>query len=208
MAKKRQRSGGDVDGGAARHRVRLDYETALSRVIHEAVRALTSADERPAGTRRIVNYLRGNQAPPDLPGGVESCHGALADHGAAWLRQVVEGLVEEGFLDAGEPPRSSLELTVSGRRLLRGDDRLVDSVVPRAPVLGRHPEREGGLSDLRRRLAAAEGRPTFSIFDNTTLAWLADRRPRTLADLASTPGFGPHRLEKYGRKVLAVLRRM
>jgi ATP-dependent DNA helicase RecQ len=79
-------------------------------------------------------------------------------------------------------------------------------VVPRRPRLGAHPEAEGRLRELRRRLAAEEGRPAFSIFPNAVLAALAERRPGSLAELAEIPGLGAPRIGKYGRRIVAALR--
>ena len=43
------------------------------------------------------------------------------------------------------------------------------------------------------------------IFHNTTLAEIAGRRPRSLAELGAVPGVGPAKLERYGEEVLVAL---
>ena len=43
------------------------------------------------------------------------------------------------------------------------------------------------------------------VFHNSTLAEIAERRPRTIAELASVPGVGPAKLERYGAELLAAL---
>jgi DNA helicase-2/ATP-dependent DNA helicase PcrA len=47
--------------------------------------------------------------------------------------------------------------------------------------------------------------PAYVVFHNTTLAEIAERRPRTLAELALVPGVGPAKLERYGEDVLRVV---
>jgi ATP-dependent DNA helicase RecQ len=47
--------------------------------------------------------------------------------------------------------------------------------------------------------------PAYVVFHNSTLAEVAARRPRTLTELASVPGVGPTKLERYGADVLAAL---
>ena len=43
------------------------------------------------------------------------------------------------------------------------------------------------------------------VFSDRTLAELASRTPRTLAELAAIPGIGPAKLERYGPELLARL---
>jgi len=61
------------------------------------------------------------------------------------------------------------------------------------------------LRAWRLERARADVVPPYVIFPDSTLAELAERRPRTLTALARLPGIGPSRLEKYGTDILAVL---
>jgi DNA helicase-2/ATP-dependent DNA helicase PcrA len=47
--------------------------------------------------------------------------------------------------------------------------------------------------------------PAYVVFSNATLTEIAERRPRTLADLAAVSGVGPAKLELYGEEVLRVV---
>ncbi|HEY6148907.1 MAG TPA: ATP-dependent DNA helicase UvrD2 [Gaiellaceae bacterium] len=47
--------------------------------------------------------------------------------------------------------------------------------------------------------------PAYVVFHNSTLAEIAARRPQTIGELASVPGVGPAKLERYGTEVLAAL---
>jgi DNA helicase-2/ATP-dependent DNA helicase PcrA len=60
--------------------------------------------------------------------------------------------------------------------------------------------REGRLARSR-----ADEVPAFVVFSDRTLAELAARTPRTLAELAAVPGIGPAKLERYGSELLAQL---
>jgi ATP-dependent DNA helicase RecQ len=44
------------------------------------------------------------------------------------------------------------------------------------------------------------------IFHDTTLAEIARRGPRSLQELATVPGVGPAKLDRYGDEVLGSLR--
>jgi DNA helicase-2/ATP-dependent DNA helicase PcrA len=61
------------------------------------------------------------------------------------------------------------------------------------------------LKEWRQERAKADEVPAYVVFHNSTLEEIAERGPRTLAELASVPGVGPTKLERYGPEVLAAL---
>ncbi|WP_066295662.1 ATP-dependent DNA helicase UvrD2 [Arthrobacter luteolus] len=61
------------------------------------------------------------------------------------------------------------------------------------------------LRDWRRGTAAEAGIPAFVVFTDATLVAIAEDKPPTLNRLATLPGVGPSKLERYGEAVLAVL---
>jgi ATP-dependent DNA helicase RecQ len=63
------------------------------------------------------------------------------------------------------------------------------------------------LRARRASLAKAQGVPPYVIFHDTTLIEIAQRRPRSLSDLASITGIGQAKLERYGALFLEVVSR-
>ena len=61
------------------------------------------------------------------------------------------------------------------------------------------------LREWRLARARAEEVPAYVVFNDRTLAELAAREPRTLAELAAVSGIGPAKLERYGPELLARL---
>jgi DNA helicase-2/ATP-dependent DNA helicase PcrA len=61
------------------------------------------------------------------------------------------------------------------------------------------------LKQWRLERAKADEVPAYVVFHNSTLEEIAERGPRTLAELAAVPGVGPTKLERYGDEVLAAL---
>jgi DNA helicase-2/ATP-dependent DNA helicase PcrA len=61
------------------------------------------------------------------------------------------------------------------------------------------------LAQWRRGRAAREDVAPFLVFGNRTLDAIAQARPATLDELATIPGIGPTKLERYGEEVLAAL---
>ena len=63
------------------------------------------------------------------------------------------------------------------------------------------------LKKWRLERSRADGVPAYVVFHNSALAEIAARKPRSLGDLATVPGVGPAKLERYGDELLSVLQR-
>jgi DNA helicase II / ATP-dependent DNA helicase PcrA len=92
---------------------------------------------------------------------------------------------------SGKPSRFLDELGVTARAPRREAENL--------------PPAFGVLRTWRLERAKADDVPAYVVFHNSTLAEIAERQPRTLAELARVPGVGPTKLERYGQDVLAAL---
>ena len=62
------------------------------------------------------------------------------------------------------------------------------------------------LKDWRAELARELGVPAYVVFTNRSLEGIAAGRPRTVEELADLHGVGPTRLDRYGEKVLELVR--
>jgi len=93
---------------------------------------------------------------------------------------------------SGKPSRFLDELGVSAR-------------APQVREPEDMPPAFGVLRTWRLERAKADEVPAYVVFHNSTLAEIAERQPRTLAELARVPGVGPAKLERYGADVLAAL---
>jgi superfamily II DNA helicase RecQ len=81
-------------------------------------------------------------------------------------------------------------------------------VLPGAPIATAAVADEALLDALRRwrrERAAADSVPAYVVAHDTTLAEIADVRPRTLPALRRIRGMGPAKLERYGAEILAVI---
>jgi ATP-dependent DNA helicase RecQ len=62
------------------------------------------------------------------------------------------------------------------------------------------------LKQLRKRLADAQGVPSYIVFNDRALREMAQRRPTTEDELLEISGVGPAKLERYGEAFLEVIR--
>ena len=113
------------------------------------------------------------------------------------------------FLAAMEPPRTGARAgarTDAGTRPATGEQRV--RVLPGAPIASAVPSDQrlvDALRAWRRERAAADGVPAYVVAHDTTLAEIADLRPRSLPALRRIRGMGPTKLERYGPEILAVI---
>ena len=77
--------------------------------------------------------------------------------------------------------------------------------LPRVAGENADPDLVTALKAWRSREARAAGVPAYVIFHDTTLAALAEARPRNERELLAVPGLGPVKVSRYGAAVLAVL---
>jgi ATP-dependent DNA helicase RecQ len=132
--------------------------------------------------------------------------------------------VELGCISRGHGEKPTLGITPRGSAVLRGGETIdVDvraappvravggrkSASAFAPALALTPEVSATFEALRSwRLEVARSTevPPYVVFHDRTLAEIAQRRPENAGALATIPGVGPAKLERYGNAVLAVLR--
>jgi DNA helicase II / ATP-dependent DNA helicase PcrA len=107
-----------------------------------------------------------------------------------WSGKPSRFLAELGCSTAGPGPFGARPHRAAGDRPLPPD----------TPVFN-------ALRAWRAERAKADAVPAYVVFHNSTLAEIAERSPRTLAELGRVPGVGPAKLERYGDDVLATLSR-
>jgi DNA helicase-2/ATP-dependent DNA helicase PcrA len=91
---------------------------------------------------------------------------------------------------------------------VRVDGKTVTLVGPAVGLTGGMPgttDGEQALRTWRSAMAHQDAVPAYVILKDTDLVAIAERDPRTLADLAKCRGIGPIRLERWGDEILAVL---
>src|ERR1035437_1009081 len=112
------------------------------------------------------------------------------------------------FLEMIEPPRPGGGRG-SGRSGVRGTGPGKVRILPGAPIAGAAPGPDDALLEAlrrwRRERATEDAVPAYVVFHDTTLAAIADERPRSLPALRRIKGMGPTKLERYGPEILAVI---
>jgi ATP-dependent DNA helicase RecQ len=137
------------------------------------------------------------------------------------LRLLISEMVEAGLMRQTPGEYPVLQLTAFGARAARGQVDLSLSLpavaaaatARRSPALvdGAPPPRPALLESLKRwRLERAreDGVPPYVVFHDRTLLEIAGRAPDTLEALGGVPGVGPAKLDRYGSRVLELVKEL
>jgi ATP-dependent DNA helicase RecQ len=179
------------------------------------------------GVSRVVEILRGSRAKPLLACGAERCpsYGAARGSSKPAMTRLVKDLIEDGYLLVEGSDYPTVDLAAKGRDVIAGTSACVlatrhsavtDSSTAwprqRAPTslaAAKHaladPRLFERLRELRTQLAEEEGVAPFVIFHDKTLRTIATQKPETQDALLDIPGIGEVKLERYGRRLLAVV---
>jgi len=158
-----------------------------------------------------------------------AAYGALRGERKGQVRAWIDQLLARGLVARTDDEYPTVTLTEQGRAVLRGEvaaPALTSAGAVRAPGLdaveptGRdraaRPTADGAAYDrllfddlraLRRRVAEERGVPPYLIFSDASLRDMARLRPTTLDQFGEVKGVGAWKLETFGERFLAVIRR-
>ncbi|MFN2323733.1 MAG: RQC domain-containing protein, partial [Trueperaceae bacterium] len=171
------------------------------------------------GGGHVVDVLMGKTTPrvrdlghDDLP-----TFGVGDDLPERTWRSVLRQLVAAGLLVPDPEGYGVLKLGAGAGAVLKGERevRLRRDATPTkaaakprraaADLSGAAAARFEALRDVRARLAREQGVPAYVIFHDATLRAMAEAVPRSRAELATLPGVGAAKLQKYGDAFLEAL---
>jgi ATP-dependent DNA helicase RecQ len=197
----------------------------------EAARKALSAVYRTGqrfGVIHLVDVLRGEASAKVAQFGHDrlGVFGVGADLDDRTWRGVFRQLVALGLLEADVEGHGGLRLTDASRPVLRGEQvvslrresapparrgrkaatKAGGAIAPPADLPAEHVPLFEALRAARAELAREQNLPAYVIFHDATLRAMATQRPRDLDALALVHGVGASKLERYGERMLRVLR--
>jgi len=173
------------------------------------------------GMGHVIDVLRGSKKERimQLRHDRLSTHGIGADKSQEYWGGLLHHLVYRGLLQQDVGNYSVLTLTDAARPVLRGEQTLAMAAPRVKPAaVSKSTRRKNGDTDydeelfrrlrvLRKTLADAAGVPPFVIFSDISLVGMAAALPTDDEAFLNVHGVGAHKLERYGEKFLAEIRR-
>jgi ATP-dependent DNA helicase RecQ len=171
------------------------------------------------GAGYVVDVLRGSANERIAGNGHDglSVFGIGAELSKDAWSSLIRQLVHRGYMLQDIADYSTLKLLPPATAVLRGDERLTLAKPPAprpkaertkkakgaaAALSQEHAGLFGHLRELRRRLAAEEGKPAYVVFTDAALVDMARRRPRTPEEMLAVSGVGSAKLQRYGQLFL------
>ncbi len=172
------------------------------------------------GMKHVIDVLRGADSERIRALGHDrlSTYGIGADRSAIEWTSIFRQLIHHGLVQQDIANYSVLRLTAAARPVLRGEQ-VLELARPRQG--GNRPAtraRRGvlveeadqslfeALRQLRKQLADAEGKPPYIVFGDASLAQMAREKPTDSSSFLDIGGVGQHKLDKYGKEFLALIR--
>ena len=168
------------------------------------------------GIGYVIDVLRGSsiQRIKDYGHDKLSTWGIGADESHEYWLSVIRQLIHYGFIIQDITQSSVLKLTESARPVLRGDVELM-LAVPRINPKPRQTKRAHPvnydkklfslLKNLRKQIADDDGVPPYIVFNDATLAEMAQDQPVTNEEFLTINGVGKTKLDRYGKQFMRLI---
>lgn len=174
------------------------------------------------GVAYVIDVLRGSKNQRILEYGHDklTTYGIGVEHSAEYWLSIFRQLIHLGYLRQDITRSSILMLNPAARTVLKGEKR-VELAVPRLQAISKTSNAKGRsrkddydydevlfakLRTLRKTIADDQGVPPYVVFNDASLAEMAEQQPQTPYELLRVNGVGERKLEKFGDDFLALIR--
>lgn len=194
----------------------------------EAMKVITCLEEQQEryGLGVVVGTLLGGKGAKlrQYQAGQYDSYGALRDWREQEVRDLIDCMVQEGYLWQTQDKYGLLRTTGKAQDLMDG---LCHITVKTEPTVSRASENAGGikgsagryadtlnkrglaffetLRELRRTIAGEQGIPAYLVFSDKTLVDMCVRLPMSREEMLEVSGVGAYKYEKYGERFLACI---
>jgi len=175
------------------------------------------------GVAYVIDVLRGskNQRIIEYGHNKLSTYGIGVEHSAEYWLSIFRQLIHLGYLRQDITRSSILILNPEARAALKGEQ-VIELAVPRLQAITKSASSAKGrsrkddydydevlfakLRTLRKTIADAQGVPPYVVFNDASLAEMAEQQPQSPFELLRINGVGDRKLEKFGDDFLALIR--
>ena len=187
-----------------------------SEAAQQALSCIYRTDQR-FGVSYLTDVLRGKKNERISYNGHDqlALFGIGKDTSASDWRRLFRQLISRGLVQVDSEGYGSIRLDPSCRPMLRGEASLMLRKPPEKTARQKKERREVStmiysvdqdlwedLRQLRRRLAEEQQVPAYTIFHDSSLMAMADRRPRNQQEFSAISGVGASKLERYSSDFL------
>lgn len=190
-------------------------------IAQKALSAIARLNEK-VGVGMLIDVLRGSGRQEIIKNGFDKIktYGAGADISAVDWQQLIQQLVNLGYIEIAYDKNNTLKLTESAKSILFEKQKVL--LVKIADIKQRIEEQRAQvkqksirqrvrdelfekLRQLRKELAQKKGVPPYLIFSDASLEDMAVSRPTNETEMAKVSGVGEVKLRQYGRPFIKAI---
>lgn len=195
-----------------------NYETVDITIDAQKIMSCVARTGQRYGVKMICDVLRGSKNERVLKMGFEkqSTFGLMKDYPEIKVRQIINALVLQGYIEQQGSEYPVLRLTKSSLGVLKSEVTVKMKMLKEHRIKVNQSDNgensaDGGLlislKELRKSLANRASVPAYVVFTDAALIDMCKKRPKSLKEFAQISGVGRAKLERYGNLFIEAIKK-
>ncbi len=162
------------------------------------------------GATLVLRVLKGSRDARIIESGLDkiSTYGIMKELSKESIRDMINFMISEGYLEATEDMYSVVKLTELSGAVLRGEEKVLQRITIKEERKNRGSgdmELFGLLRVLRKEIADEERLPPYVIFHDSALTEMSMVKPVNKRELLEIKGVGSAKADKYGDRFIELI---
>ncbi|MDU1313768.1 MAG: DNA helicase RecQ [Clostridium septicum] len=160
------------------------------------------------GISVLIDILRGFKGPKIIQYKLDrlTTYGIMKDYNSKFIRDLINTLIELGYVQLKEGTYSMLKLNSNSMKVLKSKEKVICRLVEENEEKIVDKELFSKLRIWRKERAIRENIKPYIIFSDATLIELANKKPKDKDELLNIRGLGEKKFERYGEDVLGIIK--
>jgi len=159
------------------------------------------------GISVLVDILKGFKGPKIIQNDLDkvTTYGIMKEYGNSFIKDLIKGLLNEGYVELKEGTYSMLKLNVRSMNVLKNKETVVfRNLDKEEPIFNK--ELFEDLKKWRKDKAYRQKIKPYIIFSDTSLIAISNSKPKNLDELLEIRGVGTKKIEAYGDEILKIIK--
>lgn len=158
------------------------------------------------GISVLIDILKGFKGPKIIKNHLDqiTTYGIMKEYGSGLIKDLINSLLNDGYVDLKEGTYSMLKLNARSFRVLKSKEKVVFKILDKEDTI-LNKELFEELKRWRKERAYKDRIKPYIIFSDTTLIDITNNKPSTLEKLLEIRGVGEKKISAYGEEILKII---
>ncbi|GAA0076757.1 DNA helicase RecQ [Clostridium sp. CTA-5] len=158
------------------------------------------------GISVLIDILKGFKGPKIIKNHLDqiTTYGIMKEYGSGLIKDLINSLLNDGYVDLKERTYSMLKLNARSFRVLKSKEKVVFKILDKEDTI-LNKELFEELKRWRKERAYKDRIKPYIIFSDTTLIDITNNKPSTLEKLLEIRGVGEKKISAYGEEILKII---